>query len=36
MKKNRVLKYFHIDLAGNIAEMCGTDAVVPFKMKEDR
>ena len=31
MKKNRVLKYFQIDLSGNISEMCGTDAVVPFK-----
>lgn len=31
MKKNRVLKYFKIDLHGNISEMCGTDAVVPFK-----
>lgn len=31
MKKNRVLKYFHINFAGNIVEMCGTDAVVPFK-----
>lgn len=27
----RVLKYFHIDLAGNIAEMCGTDSVLPFR-----
>lgn len=27
----RVLKYFHIDLAGNIAEMCGTDSVLPFQ-----
>ena len=27
----RVLKYFHIDLAGNIAEMCGIDSVLPFQ-----